>query len=471
LELESYTKDAHGFADYFLSLYRDVVRYARDADRFYLYDGRQWRPDTGRHLEMRSKVQELSSRISKEGVGKAAVALAKLGDSSTGVNKLVQTLANMPEIWVESSEFGTQPQMLNFMDCTLDVTRGQFDPVTGDYDPFANVHSHTQADMLDSVLPVDYKPELAGTPAWDTPLWDKLVGHMCDHNPDLIDNLEDALAYGLYGSNPEQYMVFLVGAPNIGKTQILELMVEFAGSLGGYGKIELVTSTHGYSGEHDSLRGALRGKRFIMLGEASAKIKLSEGKVKDLTGSSWVPTRELGKEQVNTRVTWTLYAATNELPALPSTMDDAIARRMWIFDLPGKQVSSKDRDTSLTAKILKYERDAVVNKLAIRLQRMFEGGTCKVTRAAACIHALDTYRSDYDTISEFCQNVVIQDATGRVSYNDLHEAYLMYCRKHAYAQETKRRFLKRVAEIMAAERDSSNSRMKGIALAYSAPDA
>lgn len=470
MELEAYSHDAHGFTDYFIDTEGHRVRYARDVDRFYIYDGRQWVPAGARHVEMRSLVQQVAREIAIKGSGKAANAIAKLGRDSTGINKLVLSIANDARVWAVARDFSARPEFLNFTDCTLNVTEGQFDKVTGDFDPFANVHSHDAGDMLDSVLPVEYHPELAGTPAADTPLWDKLISHMCDNQPDLIDNLEDALAYGLYGANPEQYMVFLVGEPNIGKTQVLELMVEFAGSLGGFGKIELVTSTKGGFGEHDSLRSALRGKRFVMLGEASAKIRLDEGKLKDLTGSAWVPTRELGKQQVNTRVTWTLYAATNELPALPATMDDAIARRMWIFDLPGKQVSSKDRDTSLTAKILRYERDAVVNKLATRLQRMFEGGTCKVERAAQCIHALDTYRSDYDTILEFCKNMVMTDGSGATSYNDLHEAYLSFCRKHAYPTESKRRFLKRVEEIMMAKRDSSNSRMKGVSLAYCAPE-
>ena len=471
MELEAYSHDAHGFTDYFIEQEGHRVRYARDVDRFYIYDGMQWVPSGARHVEMKSLVQSVARKIAVEGSGKAAQAIAKLGRDSTGINKLVSSIANDARTWALAKNFSARPELLNFSDCTLDVSKGQFDPVTGDYDPFANVHSHNAYDMLDSVLPVEYRPELAGTPEWDTPLWDKLLDHMCDNDMILRDNLEDALAYGLYGSNPEQYMVFLVGEPNIGKTQVLELMAEFAGSLGGFGKIELVTSTKGGFGEHDSLRSALRGKRFVMLGEASAKIRLDEGKLKDLTGSAWVPTRELGHQQVNTRVTWTLYAATNELPALPATMDDAIARRMWIFDLPGKQVSSKDRDTSLTAKILQHEKMAVVNKLAIRLQRMFEGGTCKVTRSAHCIHALDTYRSDYYTILEFCKNMTMTDGSSAVSYNDLHEAYLTFCRKHAYPTESKRRFLKRVEEIMAAKRDSSNSRMKGIALAYSAPEA
>jgi P4 family phage/plasmid primase-like protien len=430
--------------------------------------GGVWEPSNGRHIEFKALVQEVAKDIAVSGTGETAQAIAKLGKDSTGINKLVSSIMNDARIWCYAKDFSAKPWLLNFTDGTLDLTGEMVDEPTED-DPFPIPHygfrKADPEDMLDSILPVRYNPFGKDTPEWDTPHWDRLIDHMCAGQEDLKNNLLDALAYSLYGANPEQYMVFLVGEPNIGKTQVLELMAEFTGSLGGFGKIELITSTRGGFGEHDSLRSSLRGKRFVMLGEASAKIRLDEGKLKDLTGSAWVPTRELGKEQVNTRVTWTLFAATNELPALPNTMDDAIARRMWIFDLPGKQIPSEERDTDLTAKILSYERSAVVNKLAWRAWEIFSK-TRKLERSEACIQALDSYRSDYDTVSEFCQESLFADETARTSYNELHEAYLQFTRKHAYSPETKRKFIKRVEEVMHAQRDSAHSSMKGVSLAH-----
>jgi P4 family phage/plasmid primase-like protien len=488
MDLGMYTPDAHGFVDYFYDLHGSRVKYARDADRFYIYEytdvhghkvhhsaperrGGLWEPSNGRHVEFKSLVQQVAKSVAVEGTGETAVAIAKLGKDSTGINKLVSSIMNDSRIWCYAKDFSANPYLLNFTDGTLDLTgevQEQRDDSGEEPAPHYGFRASAPEDMLDSMLPVRYNPYGRDTPDWDTPNWDKLIDHMCAGQEDLKDNLIDALAYSLCGANPEQYIVFLVGEPNIGKTQVLELMAEFTGSLGGFGKIELITSTRGGFGEHDSLRGSLRGKRFVMLGEASAKIRLDEGKLKDLTGSAWVPTRELGKEQVNTRVTWTLYAATNELPALPNTMDDAVARRMWIFDLPGRQLDAKERDTELTAKITNYERGAVINKLAWRAWELFAKHR-KLERCEACIRALDTYRSDYDTVSEFCNEHLFADEHNRVSYNDLHEAYLQFTRKHAYSPETKRKFIKRVEEIMSAERDSAHSTMKGISLVSEAP--
>lgn len=476
-----YTPDAHGFVDYFYDQHGQEVRYALDADRFYIYErvdahghpaasaadarGGLWVPGNGKHVEIKSLVQSVARDIAINGTGDTAKAIRKLGQDSTGINKLVNSLSNDRRIWCQSRDFSAKPHLLNFRDGTLDLSKYSADDAE---DPEHGLRAADPADMLDSMLPVRYRPYLKDTPAWDTPNWDKLLDHMCDGRESLKENLLDALAYSLYGGNPEQYMVFLVGEPRIGKTQLLELMAEFSGSLGGFGKIELITLTRGGFGEHDSVRSALRGKRFVMLGEANAKIKLDEGKLKDLTGSAWVPTRELGKEQVNTRVTWTLFAATNELPALPNTMDEAVARRLWIFELPGKQLSSRDADRELPKRILEYEMSAVVNKLVFRAHELFSGRR-KLERCSDCIQALDNYRQDYDTVSEFCRECLIPDESARVSYNDLHEAYLTFARKHAYSPEGKRKFLKRVEEIMFAKRDSSNCQVKGVQLVYGEP--
>lgn len=467
MELGEYSPDAHGFIDYLFDTHGNKVRYARDADRFYVYDGARWEPSNGQHIEMKSLVQRVSRKIAVEGTGKTANIIAKLGKDSTGVTKLVNGIKNDQRFWASSADFSAKPHLLNFRDCTLDLREAIRDE-GGIPDFDSGIHPHDPSDMLDSVLPVKYTPHMLWGAEGDTPLWDSLLEHLSGGNESIRENLTDALAYSLYGSNPEQYIVFLVGEPNTGKSAMLELMADFTGSLGGFGKIELVTATRGGFGEHDSLRSALRGKRFVMLGEASAKIKLDEGKLKDLTGSAWVPTRELGKEQVNSRVTWTLFAATNELPALPATMDDAVARRMWIFELPAKQISSRERDVHLAEKIIRQEKQAVVNKLAWRALELFSGAR-RLERCAACIEALDTYRADYDTVTEFCREYLMTDETSRVPYAELHEAYTSFCRRHSYSSETRRKFIKRISEVMHCERDSAHSTMKGISLAADAP--
>lgn len=466
-----YSPNAQGFIDLIVQEHGDRIRYAKDIRRFYVYDGNRWEMDTAENIRVRSIIQREARNVWQyltadpdlsEREFKQVDRLARSAGDPSKVAGLITHLKASDAIWCSASEFSTRPELLNFIDSTVDLSENPLDD-NGIYDPERCVHANNPDDMLDSVLPAEYEPFNAHR----TDKWDNLILHMCDGSATLADNLKDALAYGLYGSNPEQLMVFLVGAPNIGKTQVLELMVRLTGSLGGYGKVDLITQSR--IQEHDSIRGALRGKRFVVIGESSSRLRLDDGKFKDLTGSASVPTRQLGQEQVSTPVTWTMYASTNELPALGAGMDDAVARRMWIFRLPGRQVPQDKRDTLLVQKIWRDERQGIVQDLTRRAQRMFGPGG-RVVIAPECYEALDAYRAEYDTVLEFCQKHLMQDEHGNVQYAELYEAYANFCWKLRYQTVSKRALNERVSRIMDGRKDSKHTCIRGVTLAYGAPE-
>ena len=453
------TPNARGFATMVIDAHADKLRYVMDTDRFFRYDGIRWAECNAQNVEIMSVIGVIHDHLLiNEPDDKVAQQLVKLAGSATGVSSIVRLMKADRRIWANLDDFSRKPYLLNFPNGTLNLREPRY---KGD-DTECNFRNHDPADMLTTAFPVEYHPyEIP-----DTPLWTAMLMHMCGGDESLVFNLEQALAYGLYGANPEQMAVFLVGESNIGKTQALEIITELAGTLGGHGKIELIMKTHG--SEHDSLRSDLRGRHFVMLGEAGNRLRLDELKFKDLTGSKFLPTRKLGQEQVSTRVTWTLYTATNELPEIHGSMDDAVARRLWIFELPGKQIPKNQQDSALTEKIIHQEGAHIVQRLAIRLMEWYGEGM-PVTRHSACVQALDKYRTESDTVQLFCTIMLTGDVDEHVTYDDLHEAYVNFCRKRGLTQEGRRKLPKRVADITMAERDSSNCRIKGLKLQYEAP--
>lgn len=472
LNFDDYTPGAMGFATFLIDKHGDRLRYALDTGRFYKYTGAYWHECNSNAVEVREIVgstakylrMHLPAPPEKESPEYKSWAIQtswiKLADSADGKSGVVSQMRDDKRLWCYLKDFSHNPYLLNFKDCTINVRKPW---LNDDGDIEAYMHEHAPSDMLATMLSYSY-------PAYDeqaTPLWDDMLLHMCGGDEKYAESLEKALAYGLLGENPEQLMVFLIGEPNIGKTQVLEVVTELAGNLGGHGKVELIQWTRG--NEHDSVRADLRGKHFVMLGETSHRLKLDEMKFKDLTGAKAIPTRKLGQEPVDTRVTWTLYCATNELPEVPGEMDDAIARRLWLFPLPGKQIPKSQRDPRLTEKIILQEGQYLLYRFARHLSEWYAANKSPDPHPMS-IHALDSYRAESNTVAEFCQVSLNEQEGGWVSYDDLNIAYAEFCKKRHITGVSRKQLPKKIEEVMlTAERDSKHMRMRGISVNFEAP--
>lgn len=469
-DFSQYTPDSKGYAAYLADQHAARLRYATDTGHFYKYTGTHWQECSPGNVEIRSTVnvnadyirQRMPSKPDKDSPGFYAwtvqAAFVRLAGSADSTSSVVSKLKDDPRLWCTLNDFTGSPYLLNFRNGTVNL-REPFRDRDSDEIYF---HAHDPGDMIATVLRYDY-------PAFQfpaAPLWDSLLMHMCGQDESLKDSLESALAYGLLGANPEQLAVFLVGEPNIGKTQVLEVVAELAGSLGGYGKVELIQYTRNQ--EHDSIRADLRGKHFVMLGETSHRLRLDEMKFKDLTGASYIPTRKLGQQPVATRVTWTLYCATNELPEVPGEMDDAVARRMWVFQLPGRQIPRNQRDTDLTRRIIAQEGQAVLYRLARRLSEWYSSGA-RPEMHPLSVRALDEYREESNTVAEYARSCLTRSEGAWVSYDAVHESYLNFCRKRSLAPVSRRQLPRKISEVLMVERDSSHSRLRDVAIAFEAP--
>lgn len=467
---------------FLVDAHKTRLRYALDTNRFYKYNVSHWQECGPQNVEIGTVINKASAHVLKEltayadasGVpGKdhpdypdwaVAQAFRKLAGTATGTASIISKMKEDERIWCSVNDFTGNPYMLNFQNGTVDVRidPNWEDPVTGEFDDEHNFLEHSPKHMIANVLDVDYPDYIPG----DTPLWTGLLMHMCAGDLSLVQNLECALAYGLLGENPEQLAVFLVGDSGIGKTQVLEIVTKLAGSLGGHGKIELIQRSSG--SEHDTIRSELRGKHFVMLGETSHRVRMDETKFKDLTGSQTIVTRKLGQQPVQTKVTWTLYCSTNALPEIPGVMDDAMARRFWIFPLPGGTIPSKDRDHTLTQRIIDQEGPAILYRLARQLAYTYSTGK-KFVQHPRCQNAIDTYRAESNTVAEFAEACLRVDEGSNLAYDEVHMQYVNFCKKRSLAAVSRRQLPRELAQVLMCERDKNNRYYKNIAIRFEAP--
>lgn len=485
MKLTDYPPTVRGFADIMLRQYGPFLKYAKDTGTFYTYDGVRWVPNDKRATEVRGLVGKIDAIVYKRWMDapagdkngdvqaqrlfyqrQALLKLYQLAAADNGIKSVLAVMADSKEIQCESDDFVKREYLLNFKNGTLDLTLPYYDQEDGQ--PGANFVKHDPAHMLATVLETPYA-EIYDDDQARAPKWQQLLLRACDGDRSLAESLEEALAYGLYGTNPEQVAVFLVGAPATGKTQIVEIVRSLAGSLGTTAETALIRKT--YSEDHDKIKSVLRGKRFVTIDETDAHMRLDSTKIKQVSGAKYTQTRLLNREPMDTRVTWTLYVATNDLPEIAGSMDGGVERRLWMFPMSENSIPENERNINIREEIIREEGPVIMWRLARKLSEWYarkeEDPGVAIRMHARSIAMRDEYKASSNTVQEFATARLREEEGTFLDHGEAFEAYIDFCKKNRYSPEDKRKFTKLVRSTYMTDSDK-HSRFRNIAMSYEA---
>lgn len=338
-----------------------------------------------------------------------------------GRNALISTLATRcPRS--EASMADRWPEWLNVGSGTVDLRS-------------ALVKPHDPADMITYCVQHLFDPAARG------PGWEQLVWHVSGENPNLARYLIKMLGYSLLGDNREQLVFFLTGETASGKSQLVETVREVLGpALAHASSSELIART---ANRHPRVEASLAGKRFVTIDESAEQIRVDEGQLKRLTGSSSVSVNRLYRDtETPMPVTWTIWNPTNELPTLTG-FDDAIRRRMRAIPC-GKTIPEDERETGLAKRLAREEGSAILSSLIWGAWLYLnEGEQCPVE-----VHlATAEYEAEQNTAQAFhdeCCSQVPDNLGGpggltKARNSEVWKEYVAWCR------ETRTRPLGKVA--------------------------
>lgn len=252
-------------------------------------------------------------------------------------------------------------------------------------------HPHDPADRLAYCLDMAWRPELAG----QCPKFLALVSRTCG-SPEVTGYLLRCLGYALLGSNPKRKFFIIKGPTSNGKTTILTIVSRLLGSLSHESSRDLIAVTR--HGRNARTENSIRGKRLITIAETSEHMTIDEAQLKHLTGESQISVnRHYALEEIRTLVTFTIFMATNEMPALPA-FDAAIRERACVIPCDGPTVPEHERDETLAEQILAQEGEAV---LATLIAACAHAGASGLQPPAQAVMATDIYEGSQDTVAAF----------------------------------------------------------------------
>ncbi len=347
------------------------------------------------HVERTSKAQNL----------RAMVEMAKSEDGMT----------------VRLGDFDADPMHLGVQNGVLDLRTGKLFPIS-------------------PTLLVSKRCNVSFDPSATCP---KFMAYIQEVQPDpgTVRYFQRYAGYCLTGSVAEQVLLFLYGLGANGKSVFVETM---AWILGDYSrKIATEMLMHHQrnpQGPSPDIAG-LKGIRFAYANETEEGRRLSEARVKDLTGSDTITARyPYAREEINFLPTHKLAIAGNHKPEIQDS-----SYGMWRrIQLVGFEVTipEKKRDGRLFEK-LKAEGPGILNWMLDGLQAWRKTGLQPPKSVQAATAA---YRDEQDIIGEWIADHCLTGSGCTEKKSDLYDAYRKWCVNNGHHPLANPRLTRRLKE-------------------------
>ncbi|MCK4626277.1 MAG: bifunctional DNA primase/polymerase [Phycisphaerae bacterium] len=374
LPVHRFRHDLYGNADRFMHLFGQDVHWCDERGKWYVWDGRIWKPDALREV---SRFVELTMRaIIREAaddpdVLKWATACNK---GAKAARETLEVIKHRTAIDVDAMD---QDRWL------LGVENGVIDLRSGELLP------HDRQRMISVLCPTTYDP--------DTPCerWLQFLAEIMAGDDAMIEALQRMAGYFLTGDISEQILPIFYGPGSNGKNVFLDTITGIMGPHAAEAPDGLVTTKK--TDEHPTEIADLFGKRLVVASETEEGKKLRIGLVKKITGNKYLKGRFMRRDYFQFERTHKTVLVTNNKPVITET-SNAIWRRLRL--IPFEVTIPKARqDKHLTDKLV-AEWPGIL-AWAVRGCLAWQQHQCDLALPEAVVEATEAYRSDSDHVADF----------------------------------------------------------------------
>lgn len=406
-----------GYARRLIEVYGDRLRYVPAWRRWLVWDGKRWAHDaTGQPARwMKSVARRVTAdalAIEQEQERKAALSLARRGESSAGVSGAL-TLAGTEEgIVVTPDDLDADPHLLNCANGTLDLRTGELRP-------------HDPADLLTKMAGAALDPDAPGG------AFGSFLARV-QPDPKMRAYLARLVGHALEGRVVEHILPIFHGDGANGKGTFISAVLAALGDYADAADPELLNARS--FDAHPTGVADLFGLRLAVLHESDDGRRLAEGTVKRLTGGDRLKARRMREDFWHFEPSHTFVMLTNHKPVV-SGQDEGIWRRLrlvpWDVVVP-----AEERDERLGDR-LRLESDHVLTWIVSGYQDWREHGFGEPDRVTAATAA---YRADSDALGRFVEQMCITGPNFHVRSSELYAVWAKWCAAEGIESGTNKAF-------------------------------
>lgn len=417
------------FADW----YRNVARYVKERKKWFCFNGKVWKPDTGN-----LKTMELCKKLADEILGyclSLPEGYEKFKESARKWKKRTvreTILKDAASVYpAELKEFDRNPFLFNCLNGTLNVSTREF-------------NEHSPADMLTMISGVHYDPDAISVE------WEKFIDEVMQGDRDKAVYLQKALGLSLTGDTSYECGFILYGATTRnGKGTTMETYMNLVGDYGKATKPDTIAQRHQVNGcgpSEDIAR--LAGARFVNVSEPDKKLVLNSALVKTMTGNDTIPTRFLHENSFEFKPQFKMFINTNHLPSVTdATLFSSDRVRVIPFE---KHFSEYERDKGLKSRLARPESlSGILNWCFAGYRLLKETG---LNPPESVLNATDRYRIDSDKISRFIQEDMEAAFGFEVRASEAYSRYQNWCYQNGFQPGSSRTFNADIEGVLSIER-------------------
>ena len=295
------------------------LRYCHAFKKWLVWDGKRWAVDeTGqacrlaKHtmLEFLRQAMEIKNNATEKFAGGSL-------DNRRITNAL--SLAEC-EIYVKPAELDQNPYLLNFLNGTVDLRKGQLQP-------------HDRKDLITKLIHHEYRPKAK------CPRWYEFLDQIMGGGPDageaeleraqrLIEYLQRTLGYSLTGCTREKAIFIPFGEGDNGKSTLLNTILTLVSEYATLLQVDTLMVRQESNNTNADLAD-LRGVRFVQTSETEEGQRLAQGKLKRITqGMGKIKATRKYENPIEFDETHKLWMDTNRKPRIKDTDDQATFNRL-----------------------------------------------------------------------------------------------------------------------------------------------
>ena len=415
----------------FVDFFRSIILMNDTRGRWYIYDGRVWRPDqhdikiAEMAKDFRDALLAFAPSITSEDTRNRYLKRVDALDQRKYRDLMVKDAASDPTVTVDMSAFDRDKFLFNCHNGTINLITGEFRP-------------HDPKDMLTKMTEVDYVPDAV------CERWLTFMDEVMEGDKERIKYLQKAIGYAMSGDTRLECMFILYGATSRnGKGTTMETVLRILGEYGRTAKPDML-SKKGFadsSGPSEDV-ARLNGARMVNVSEPEKSMQIDASLTKQMTGNNILTARFLRENSFEFKPQFKLFIDTNHLPQI-SDMTLFESDRIKIIPF-NRHFTAEERDIDLKSFFAKPENlSGILNWCLEGFKLYMQEGLDMPDSVEA---ATTQYRQQSDRIMMFTSQCVRKKIGQELRAQAVYTRYKDWCAENGFKYENASNFRKKMEQ-------------------------
>lgn len=415
----------------FVDFFRSIILMNDTRGRWYIYDGRVWRPDqhdikiAEMAKDFRDTLLAFVPRITSEDTRKRFLERVQKLDQRKYRDLMVKDAASDPAVTVDMSAFDRDKFLFNCHNGTINLLTGEF-------------KAHDPADMLTKMTEVDYVPDAV------CDRWLSFMDEVMEGDKGRIRYLQKAIGYAMSGDTRLECMFILYGATSRnGKGTTMETILRILGEYGRTAKPDML-SKKGFadsSGPSEDV-ARLNGARMVNVSEPEKSMQIDASLTKQMTGNNILTARFLRENSFEFKPQFKLFIDTNHLPQI-SDMTLFESDRIKIIPF-NRHFTAEERDIDLKSFFARSENLSGILNWCLEGFRLYM--TEGLGMPDSVENATKEYRQQSDRIMMFTSQCVKKEIGQELRAQAVYSRYKDWCAENGFKYENAANFRKKMEQ-------------------------